>query len=56
LSFFSKYCSDNKIPDFFGEKGKDSVTAMGNLIWSNNWSDTAAYENFGKVLRGQARK
>jgi hypothetical protein len=52
----------SKIPEFFDENGKDTVSAMDyichiyNLTRTNNLSDTAACNNFAKALWGQARE
>jgi hypothetical protein len=48
------------IPDFFGESGKDTITAIDFLTCvnecqsSNNWTDTITYSNFALVLRDSA--
>jgi len=49
-----------KIPDFWGEKGKDTVTAQQFISWidecqvSNNWNDTTMFANFSLCLHGEA--
>jgi len=54
---FSFKVEQNKIPEFFGEKGKDTISAMDyitrvdDLTANNGWSNTAAYNNFANSLR-----
>ena len=49
-----------KIPDFWGEKGKDTVTPtqfmarIDECQIANNWNDTTTYANFSLCLRGEA--
>jgi hypothetical protein len=49
-----------KIPDFWGEKGKDTVTAtqfmarIDKCQVANDWNDTTTYANFSVCLRGEA--
>jgi hypothetical protein len=49
-----------KIPDFWGEKGKDTVTAtqfmarIDECQIANDWNDTTTYANFSLCLRGEA--
>jgi hypothetical protein len=49
-----------KIPDFWGEKGKDTVTAtqfmarIDECQVANDWNDTTTYANFSLCLRGEA--
>ncbi len=49
-----------KIPDFWGEKGKDTVTAtqfmarINECQVANDWNDTTTYANFSLCLRGEA--
>jgi hypothetical protein len=49
-----------KIPDFGGEKGKDTVTAtqfmarINECQVANDWNDTTTYANFSLCLRGEA--
>jgi hypothetical protein len=49
-----------KIPDFWGEKGKDTVTAMQFMARidecsvANDWNDTTTYANFSLCLKGEA--
>ncbi len=51
-----------KIPDFWGEKGKDTVTAtqlmarIDKCQVANDWNDTTTYANFSLCLRGEADK
>ncbi len=50
----------SKVPEFFGQKGKDTITAIvsirriDNLARTNNWSDTVTYTNVANTLRGFA--
>jgi hypothetical protein len=49
-----------KIPDFWGEKGKDTVTPtqfmarIDECQIANDWNDTTTYANFSLCLRGEA--
>jgi hypothetical protein len=49
-----------KIPDFWGEKSKDTVTAtqfmarIDECQVANDWNDTTKYANFSLCLRGEA--
>jgi hypothetical protein len=49
-----------KIPEFFGEKGKDTVTAqefvtrIDECQVSNDWNDTTTFASFHLCLRGEA--
>jgi len=49
-----------KIPEFFGEKGKDTVTAqefinrIDECQVSNDWNDVTTFANFRLCLRGEA--
>jgi hypothetical protein len=49
-----------KIPEFFGEKGKDTVTAQEFITRidecqvSNDWNNTTTFANFRLCLRGEA--
>ena len=49
-----------KIPDFCGEKGKDTVTAtqfmarIDECQVANDWNDTTTYANFSLCLKGKA--
>jgi hypothetical protein len=51
-----------KIPEFFGEKGKDTVTAqeyinrIDECQVSNDWNDTMTFANFRLCLRGEAEE
>jgi hypothetical protein len=51
----------SKIPDFWGQKAKDTVTAIvfirmiDDLARSNNWNDTTTYANVANTLKGFAR-
>jgi hypothetical protein len=51
-----------KIPEFFGEKGKDTVTAqefinrIDECQVSNDWNDTMTLANFRLCLRGEAEE
>ncbi len=50
----------NKLPEFWGQKDKDSITAnefvkrVDKMMSANNWSDKIAFDNFGLALRGSA--
>jgi len=50
----------SKVPEFFGQKGKDTITAIvsirriDDLARTNNWSDTVTYTNVANTLRGFA--
>jgi len=49
-----------KIPDFWGEKGKDTVTAtqfmarIDECQVANDWNVTTTYANFSLCLKGEA--
>jgi hypothetical protein len=49
-----------KTPDFWGEKGKDTITAtqfmarIDECHVANDWNDTTTYVNFSLCLRGEA--
>jgi hypothetical protein len=51
-----------KIPEFFGEKAKDTVTAqefisrIDECQVSNDWNDTTTFANFQLCLRGEAEE
>ncbi len=51
-----------KIPEFFGEKTKDTVTAQEFILRidecqiSNDWNDTTTFANFRLCLRGEAEE
>ncbi len=51
----------SKIPEFFGQKGKDNITAIvfirkiDDLAHTNRWTDTATYANMANNLKGFAR-
>jgi hypothetical protein len=51
-----------KVPEFYGPKGKDSISALDfirqidDLARTNTWSDMVRYNNFANALRGFARK
>jgi hypothetical protein len=48
----------SKIPDFWGQKAKDTVTAIvfirkiDDLARSNNWNDTTTYANVANAFKG----
>jgi hypothetical protein len=48
----------SKIPDFWGRKAKDTVTAIvfirkiDDLARSNNWNDTTTYANVANAFKG----
>jgi hypothetical protein len=50
----------SKVPDFWGQKAKDNVTAIvfirkiNDLTRSDNWNDTTAYANVANSLKGFA--
>jgi len=49
-----------KLPEFWGQREKDSITAnafiqrVNNMMAANNWTDHIAFRNFALVLRGSA--
>jgi hypothetical protein len=49
-----------KLPEFWGQKDKDSITAnefikcVDKMMATNNWSNKIAFDNFGLALRGSA--
>jgi hypothetical protein len=51
----------SKIPKFFGQKGKDNITAIvfirmiDDLARTNRWNDTTTYANVANTLKGFAR-
>jgi len=51
----------SKIPEFFGQKGKDNITAIvfirkiDDLARTNRWTDMATYANVANTLKGFAR-
>ena len=51
-----------KIPDFWGEKGKDTVTVtqfisrIDECQVSNEWNDTTTFSNFSLCLQGEANE
>jgi hypothetical protein len=51
----------SKVPDYWGQKAKDTVMAIvfirkiDNLAKTNNWNDTTAYANVANALKGFAR-
>jgi hypothetical protein len=51
----------SNIPDFWGQKAKDTVTAIvfirkiEDLARANNWNDTATYANVANAFKGFAR-
>jgi hypothetical protein len=51
----------NKIPEFFGQKGKDNITAIefigkiDDLARTNRWNDMTTYANVANNLKGFAR-
>ncbi len=50
----------NKLPEFWGQKDKDSITAnefvkrVVKMMSANNWSVKIAFNNFGLALKGSA--
>ncbi len=51
----------SKIPEYFGQKGKDNITAIvfirkiEDLVRTNCWNDTTTYANVANNLKGFAR-
>jgi hypothetical protein len=51
----------SKIPEFFSQKGKDSITAIvfirkiDDLARTNRWNDTTTYANVANNLKGFTR-
>jgi hypothetical protein len=51
----------SKVPEFWGQKVKDTVSAfvfirkINNLARTNNWNDTTSYANVANALEGFAR-
>ncbi len=51
----------SKVPDYWGQKAKYTVTAIvfirkiNDLARTNNWNDTTAYANVANALKGFAR-
>jgi hypothetical protein len=51
----------SKIPEYFGQKGKDNITAIvfirkiEDLARTNRWNDTTTYTNVANNLKGFAR-
>jgi hypothetical protein len=51
----------SKIPEFWGQKAKDTVTAIvfirkiEDLARTNHWTDTAIYANVANAFKGFAR-
>jgi hypothetical protein len=51
----------SKIPKFFGQKGKDNITAIvfirkiDDLACTNRWNDMTTYANMANTLKGFAR-
>ncbi len=51
----------SKLPEFFGQKGKDNITAIvfirkiDDLARTNRWTNTATYANVANNLKGFAR-
>jgi hypothetical protein len=51
----------SKIPEYFGQKGKDNITAIvfirkiEDLACTNRWNDTTTYANVANNLKGFAR-
>ena len=52
----------SKIPEYFGQKNKDTITAMvfirkiEDLARTNRWTDAATYANVANNLKGFARE
>ncbi len=51
----------SKVPDFWGQKAKDTVTSIvfirkiDDLTRTNNWNDATPYANVANVLKGFTR-
>jgi hypothetical protein len=51
----------SKVPEFFRQKGKDTITAIvfiqmiDDLARTNNWSNTVTHKNVANTLRGFPR-
>jgi len=51
----------SKIPEFYGQKGKDNITAIvfirriDDLARTNRWNDTTTYANVSNMLKGFPR-
>jgi len=51
----------SKVPDFWGQKAKDTMTAIvfvrkiDDLVKSNNWNNTTSYATVANSLKGFAR-
>jgi hypothetical protein len=52
----------SKIPDFFGQKAKDTIRALDfiqhidDLTKTDSWTDTVTYNNFANPLKGVVRR
>jgi hypothetical protein len=59
-SFQQEYPEQSKIPEFYGQKGKDNITAIvfirkiDDLAQTNRWNDTTTYANMANTLKGFA--
>jgi hypothetical protein len=59
---FNLRVEQNKIPEFFGTKSKDTISAS-DFIWrledlarTNRWTDAQTYHHFANSLRNPARE
>jgi hypothetical protein len=59
---FNLQVEQNKIPEFFGAKSKDTISAsdfirrLEDLAKTNRWTDAQTYHNFANSLRNPARE
>jgi hypothetical protein len=59
---FNLRVEQNKIPEFFGAKSKDTISAadfirrLEDLARTNRWTDTQTYHHFANSLRNPARE
>jgi len=59
---FNLRVEQNKIPEFFGTKSKDTISAMDfiqrleDLAKTNRWTDAQSYYHFANSLRNLARE
>jgi hypothetical protein len=59
---FNLRVEQNKIPEFFGSKSKDTISAadfiqrLENLAKTNKWSDAQTYYHFANSLQNPARE
>jgi Ty3 transposon capsid-like protein len=59
---FNLRVEQNKIPEFFGAKSKDTISAADFIRWledlakTNRWTDAQTYHHFANSLRNPARE